>query len=83
MTTPLNKVLKRQLTVKGREFIVTLSPEAFKITLKGRRNGLELQWEDLISGDAALSVALNASVGRFPSEPKPTRVRKTTPRKLK
>jgi hypothetical protein len=67
MTTRLEKTLKRQLTLDGRTFIVTVSPEGLKITLKGKRNGQELRWSDLVSGDAALAVALNASVGRFDS----------------
>jgi hypothetical protein len=65
MTTRLEKTLKRQLTLDGRTFIVTVSPEGLKITLKGNRNGQELRWSDLVSGEAALAVALNASVGRF------------------
>ena len=65
MTTPLDKTLKRELKIKGRAFIVTLSPEGLKITLKGKRKGQELRWTDLISGDAALAVALNASLGEF------------------
>jgi hypothetical protein len=67
MTTRLEKTLKRQLTLDGRTFIVALSPEGLKITLKGKRKGQELRWGDLVSGGAALAVALNASVGRFES----------------
>jgi len=65
MTTPLDKTLKRELKIKGRRFIVALSPEGLKLTLKGKRNGQELRWVDLISGDAALAVSLNASLGKF------------------
>jgi hypothetical protein len=64
VTTPLSKLLKRELKIKGQRFIVTLSPDGLKITPKGKRKGLELRWEDLVSGDAALAVALNASVAR-------------------
>ena len=67
MTTRLEKTLKRQLTLDGRTFIVAVSPEGLKITLKGKRKGQELRWSDLVSGEAALAVALNASVGRFES----------------
>jgi len=67
MTTPLEKTFKRQLTLDGRTFIITVSPEGLKITLKGKRKGQELRWSDLVSGEAALAVALNASVGRFES----------------
>jgi hypothetical protein len=31
---------------------------------KGHRKGLELGWKDLLSGDAGLAAALNASVGK-------------------
>jgi len=65
MATSLNKTLRRQITVKGDDYIVTLTPDGLKITLKGKRKGLELSWSALVSGDAALAVALNASVGRF------------------
>jgi hypothetical protein len=69
MTTPLEKTLKRELNIDGRQFIVAISPEGLKLTLKGRRKGLELQWDALVSGDAALAVALNASVGEFATAP--------------
>ena len=71
MTTSLDKTLRRQINVKGQDYIVTLSPEGLKITLKGKRKGLELSWNALVSGDAALAVALNASVGQFASQSAP------------
>jgi hypothetical protein len=46
-------------------YIVAISPLTLKLTPKGKRKGLELQWEALVSGDAALAAALSASVGRF------------------
>jgi hypothetical protein len=48
---------------------VAISPLALKVTLKGKRKGVELQWEALVSGDAALAAALNASVDRFSAGP--------------
>jgi hypothetical protein len=68
--TPLDKTLKRSLNVKGIEYVVTLSPEALKLTRKGRRLGMELKWADITSGESALAVALHASVGRFEERPK-------------
>jgi hypothetical protein len=63
MATPLSKTLKRELEIKGDHYIITLTPRSLKVTRKGRRRkGTELKWEDLISGDAALAVALTASV---------------------
>ena len=65
MTTLLDRTLKRELTLKGERFVVTLSAEGLKLTRKGHRKGVELSWEALVSGDAALAVALNASMGRL------------------
>jgi hypothetical protein len=65
--TPLDKTLKRALSIKGVDYVVTLSPETLKLTRKGRRLGMELKWADLTSGETALAVALHASVGQFNS----------------
>jgi len=62
MTTKLEKTLKRELTIKGKAYVLAISPESLKLTLKGKRKGQELSWEALVSGDAALAVALNASL---------------------
>jgi hypothetical protein len=74
--TPLEKTLKRALRIGGRDYVITLAPDALKITEKGHRLGLELPWADLISGDTALAIALQASVGRLqtgslPAAPNP------------
>lgn len=53
MTTPLEKPIKRALKIKGEEYVVALSPESVKPTLKGHRIGVELKWIDLVSGDAS------------------------------
>ena len=71
MTTPLNKTLRRQILVNGQDYIVALSPEGLKITGKGKRKGLQLDWSALVSGDAALAIALNASVGQLAAPPLP------------
>jgi len=62
MTTVLDKSLKREVLIDGKPHTVTLTPQGLKLTEKGRRNGIELSWVDLVSGQAALAVALNASV---------------------
>jgi hypothetical protein len=62
MTTKLDKTLKREIEIGARAYVVTLTPESLKLTLKGRRKGQELKWVDLVSGEAALAVALNASL---------------------
>ena len=63
--TPLDKSLKRALKIDGRDYVVTLTPDALKITQKGHRLGVELRWPDLVSGESALAVALHASIGKF------------------
>jgi hypothetical protein len=62
MTTKLDKVLKREIDIDGEAYIVAISPEGLKLTVKGRRKGQELAWKDLVSGEAALANALNASL---------------------
>jgi hypothetical protein len=65
MTTPLHSTLKRALSIDGRDYVVTLTETALKLTLKGKRNGVELPWSQLVNGEAALAVALHASLGAF------------------
>jgi hypothetical protein len=62
MTTKLNGSLKREIDIHGAPYVVTLAPDAMTIVLKGKRKGLELRWSDLVSGEAALATALNASL---------------------
>ncbi|HEX3914091.1 MAG TPA: hypothetical protein VHW71_11320 [Steroidobacteraceae bacterium] len=70
MTTPLHSTLKRALTIDGREYVITLTGAALKLTLKGMRNGVELSWAQLVNGEAALAVALQASLGAFAAKNK-------------
>ena len=62
MTTRLDGSLKREIEIAGAAYTLTLTPERFTLVLKGRRKGLELTWTALVSGDAALATALNASL---------------------
>jgi hypothetical protein len=63
--TRLEKTLKREITIKKQSYVLTIDPAGFKLTKKGRRKGVEIAWRDLVSGDAAMAAALNASVGRL------------------
>ncbi|UYB52093.1 hypothetical protein OCJ37_19330 [Xanthomonas sp. AM6] len=60
--TPLDKPLRRELEIDGTPYTLTIDPEGLKLTEKGRRKGLELRWSELVSGDAALATALQASL---------------------
>ncbi len=63
MATVLDKELKRQVTVDGVDYVVAVNPDGFRLTGKGKRTPqVELRWRDLLSGDAAMAVALNASL---------------------
>ncbi len=64
MATVLNKELKREVVIKDKPFTLTLGPTGLKLTEKGHRKGIDLKWEDIVGGDAALAAALNASVHR-------------------
>jgi hypothetical protein len=68
--TPLHSTLKRALTIDGRDYVLTLNETALKLTLKGKRNGVELPWSQLVNGEAALAVALHASLGAFATKDK-------------
>ena len=74
MITKLEADLRREVEIDGVAHVVTISPQGFLLTVKGRRKGLEIAWKDLVSGDAALATALNASlaanVGRPAAKPK-------------
>ena len=62
MATKLEKPLKREIEVEGKPYMLTISPPGMKLVPKGRRKGHEIAWKDLVSGDAALATALNASL---------------------
>jgi len=80
VATVLNKELKRQVTVDGVDYTVALDLDGLRLTGKGRRKPeVELRWRDLLSGDAALAVALNASLSKKPQPatgPSPDRASK-------
>ena len=64
MVTPLEKAVKRAIDIDGVPYTVIIDPQGLRLVGKGRRKPtVELQWKDLASGEAALAVALNASVG--------------------
>ena len=65
--TKLERPVKRELDVNGETYILTISQQGLKLTRKGKRKGQELAWKDLVSGEAALAAALNASLRQTPS----------------
>lgn len=59
--TPLDKPLRRELLLNDVTYTLVIDPTGLKLTEKGRRRGIELRWTDLVSGDAGLAAALQAS----------------------
>jgi hypothetical protein len=65
VVTVLDKQLKRQVTVDGMAYTVVVDPDGFRLTGKGKRKPeIELRWRDLLSGEAAMAVALSASLSK-------------------
>lgn len=60
--TPLDKPLKRELVIGRQTYTLTIDPDGLKLVEKGKRKGIELAWNDVVSGDAGLAAALQASV---------------------
>lgn len=53
MATKLDKPLKREIDIAGEAYMLTIAPDGLKIVPKGKRNGVEVAWKDLVGGDAA------------------------------
>ena len=64
MATRLKSTLRRALDIEGKPYMLTITPAGLKLTAKGRRKGHELAWRDFIGGEAALAVALKASLAQ-------------------
>ena len=64
MATKLDKPLKREIQIAGKPYMLTIAPDGLKLVPKGKRKGQELSWDALVSGEAALAAALNASLQR-------------------
>ena len=66
MATKLDKTLKRELDIDGNPYMLTIDPNGMKLVPKGKRKGQEISWKALVSGEAALAKALNASLEQAP-----------------
>jgi hypothetical protein len=66
MTTKLTNAFKRELDINGDKYTLTVSPEGFRLVLKGKRKGVAINWNQLVNGEAALATALNASLSGQP-----------------
>jgi hypothetical protein len=68
MTAKLDKTIKRELELDGKLYTIAMGPEGIKVTEKGRRNGPEVSWRSIITGEAALTEGLKASLDAGSSE---------------
>jgi hypothetical protein len=66
MITKLEAPLRRELSIDGQPHVLTITPDGFLLTQKGRRKGHEMTWRAFVSGEAALATALNASIASAP-----------------
>lgn len=62
MATKLDKSIKRELVHGDKTYTITIAPDGVKVVEKGKRNGKELSWSSIISGDAELNEDLKISV---------------------
>ncbi len=52
MATKLDKAIKRELVQGDKTYTVTIAPDGLKVVEKGKRNGRELSWPSIISGES-------------------------------
>ena len=65
MATRLDKTIKRELELDGRLYTVSVSPEGVTVVPKGRRQGHQLSWQELLSGEAQLRRDLSLSLQMY------------------
>lgn len=64
MATKLDRPLRREVSIEGKPYLLTIDQLGMKLVPKGRRKGQALYWKAFVSGEAALAQALNASLER-------------------
>jgi hypothetical protein len=52
MTTKLERPLKREIVVEDKPYTLTVDATGLKLVEKGRRNGTELSWKQVLASDA-------------------------------
>jgi hypothetical protein len=53
MTTKLDRPLKREIVVDEKPFTLTIDANGLKLVEKGRRNGTEVSWKQILGSDAS------------------------------
>ena len=68
MATKLDKLLKREIDIDGKPYMVTLSPDGVKLTEKGKRKGQGVSWKGLVNGESATALSLTGGPAESESE---------------
>jgi hypothetical protein len=68
MATKLDKLLKREIDIDGKPYMVTLSPDGVKLTEKGKRKGQGVSWKGLVNGEAATALSLTSGPAESEAE---------------
>ena len=68
MATKLDKLLKREIDIDGKPYMVTLSPDGVKLTEKGKRKGLGVSWKGLANGESATALSLTGGSSESDAE---------------
>ena len=68
MATKLDKLLKREIDIDGKPYMVTLSPDGVKLTEKGKRKGQGVSWKGLVNGQAATALSLTGGPAESDSD---------------
>jgi hypothetical protein len=68
MATKLDKLLKREIEIDGKPYMVTLSPDGVKLTEKGKRKGLGVSWKGLSNGESATALSLTGGSSESESD---------------
>jgi hypothetical protein len=54
--------LSFDVELRGQPYVLTITPESFKLARRGQRNEIELPWTAFLDEDAAMMSALHASM---------------------
>jgi hypothetical protein len=70
MVTPLDRPLRRAVTIGDAPYVVTISNEGLKLVQKGHRKGVEISWQDVLEGEPTLRAQLQKSLDASGTAPK-------------
>jgi hypothetical protein len=68
MATKLDKLLKREIDIDGKPYMISLSPDGVKLTEKGKRKGLGVSWKGLANGESATALSLTGGSSESDSD---------------